>query len=170
MKTRQPFDPELNAVVRYLCDRMCPQGFDTDPDAPQTLEGLEAYVQENGRICVWEGDYGDSIFACPETDRCFMAWHDWHHYAGCLTFDRAGETEAWRRHMTDIERLTGKTWGDPQFDRWARILHARLVGQFDYNERWGCDPDFSKGFAQHYYKDPAGAVATRRYVTRPDAS
>ena len=66
----------------------------------------------------------------------------------------------------DLERLTGESAQvSPRMAAWAGILYARLVGQFDYRDVWGCDPDFTKGFSQHYYRDPLGAISDPKYRT-----
>lgn len=96
-----PFDNTILSIVRLYM----PDGFDTTPDAERvdSLEKITKIHHKTGRVCVWSGQSANTIFATPEINHAFRAWHDLVHIQESLPFTLQGEIEVCmvqKRHVS----------------------------------------------------------------------
>ena len=109
-----------------------------------------------GRVCVWNGASDKTIFADPEVNYAFRAWHDSKHIVGKFLFTREGELNCLAMQKTDVLAIyDGRT-----ADFFCRLLDAEIRGQFDYQERHGGFPIDQIGFACTYLENAAIALAS----------
>ena len=83
----------------------------------------------------------------------FRAWHDSKHIAGHYPFDRAGEKAAMQAQMRDVKVLFGEAG-----TYFCRLLHAEIMGQFDYAELHGEFPDDQLAFVRAYLANRSTAL------------
>lgn len=134
----KPLDIGFNVAVRHIASRLFPCGFDTTPDAtlaPSTLDGLKAHIAATGRMLVWSGASDATIFACPETNHAFRAWHDWCHWRFSLPFDLAGERAAAAVQKGHLATIYGRS--HPDLARWQRLVDIEVTGQVEHYEATG---------------------------------
>lgn len=151
----KPLDRAFNVAVNHIASRLFPTGYDVADEAPSTLEELTDHLSRTGRMLVWKGASDDTIFADPETNWAFRAWHDYHHAKHQLAFDRDGETEVAKHQMRDIMALYGT--GEIA-ERFCRILHAEIVGMLDYQDMHGDFPADQRAFVEGYLANPHAAI------------
>src|SRR5258708_3343095 len=77
---QQPLSLAFNAEVMTMANKVCPCGYDVDPDYQPTFEGLNEYIERTGRIMVNSKYSENTIFADAEHNYAFRAWHDWTHW------------------------------------------------------------------------------------------
>jgi hypothetical protein len=136
----KPLDLGFNIAVRTIAARLFPCGFDITADesaAPSTLEALQAHIEATGRMLVWSGASDHTIFACPETNWAFRAWHDWAHWRYALPFDLAGE-----RAVCEVQKANLATVypGRPSLPLWGRILDLEITAQAEHFTTTGSFP------------------------------
>ena len=142
-----PLDRGFNVAVNHIASRLFPRGFDVAADAPETFEALKAHVAETRRMKVWNGASERTIFADPETNYAFRAWHDWCHLAGGFEFTPEGEAAAVALQQEHIRTLYGET---EQAKYWVRILDAEVNGQLQYAAEHGDFPADQFSFVKEY--------------------
>jgi hypothetical protein len=152
----QPLSLRLNIAARHLADRLYPTGFDVGPDAPDTFEALTAHVAETGRMKVWNGASGQTVFGDPETNFAFRAWHDWAHWRYALPFTMAGEIAAAHVQAAHIVRLYGN---DDETVEAVALLLCEVIGQADCAAKTGRFPIDQAGFARKHVGQFRGYAA-----------
>jgi len=125
----KPLLPLFNVAVLACCNRVWPQGFDTSPDAPDSLRRLKAEMAARGRITVYSESSDSTVFDCREVNQAFRAWHDWCHLVLDAPFNLEGETRACREQ----ERHIFARYGDGDTGQeLAALLRAEVIGQAKY--------------------------------------
>ncbi len=169
----KPVNRAFNVAVQHMAAQLFPTGFDVKADAPSSIIEL-CKSFESGRLTVWNGASDNTIFACPETNYCFRAWHDHCHIrpnirtrspleslsvfnpALAYGFTRAGEKRAITEQIVDVYRVFGNGLSARTF---AALLQAEIIGQFDYAENHGgAFPERQADFARAYLADPKAAT------------
>lgn len=138
---------DFDKIARAEAKRLCANGFDTSPNAPQSLKECAAHFNATGRIVVTDDNAPDTIYDDPMGNKCFRAWHDYTHVTNDFEFDRAGEyatflkqCEDMRNYDMDPERLAGL----------VNVLRCEIIGQFDYNDHHGTFPQYQRAFTIDY--------------------
>jgi len=143
----EPLDQAFNVAVRAMAARLCPRGYDVGPEAPDTFEALVRHVNATGRVLVWNGASEGTIFADPETNYAFRAWHDCSHIIGGFDFTLTGEIKTaalQRQHLRTI-------YGDgPAAARFGRLVDCEVIGQAEHYLATGSFPTDQRAFAQAY--------------------
>ncbi len=106
-------------------------------------------------MVVYNGGCDGTIYADPEVNYAFRAWHDWCHWRGGYDFSVCGETAVCA--MQCLELLSQHGDGE-QTRRWIAILRAEVVGQRLYYQRHKRYIDDQRGFVEAYLKDPDDAL------------
>lgn len=139
-----PLDAGFNVAVQTIARRLFPTGYDVAEEAPATLEQLNAHIAATGRMLVWSGASERTIFDDAETNYAFRAWHDWCHWKGQLPFNEEGERAAYAMQLDHLRTVYGER------PEWEAILHAEVVGQFDYAAEHGHFPEDQRAFVASY--------------------
>ncbi len=150
----RPLSVRFNVAVIHICGRVLPRGYDVSADAPQDYDSLLAHYLKTGRVLVWNGASGSTIFACPEANYAFRAWHDSKHITASLPFTRDGELAAMELQKADIRAL----YDGAESDTFCALLEAEICGQFDYSELRGGFPIEQAEFARAYLMDADAAL------------
>lgn len=171
----KPVNRAFNIAVRHMAAQLFPTGFDVKADAPSSIIEL-CKSFESGRLTVWNGASDNTIFACPETNYCFRAWHDHCHVRPNLRmrdiynespicvwnpkisypFTRVGESLAMRGQIADVYKLYGNGLSARTF---SALIEAEIIGQFDYAaNHGGAFPVYQADFARAYLANPESAV------------
>lgn len=143
----EPFSLEFNAAVMRMANIVCPCGYDVDgPDvglaAPQDLEALNLHIRATGRILVSREHSDNTIFADPEHNWAFRAWHDWTHWYIQADFDLAGEVKVAIQQVKDLAKVYGETFAE----RYKPIIFAEVIGHALAKELTGEFPVNQRGF------------------------
>jgi hypothetical protein len=143
----QPLDRSFNIAVLHIANKLCPGGYEVADDAPDTYEKLRAHLDLKKQMKVWSGGSETTIYAEPEVNWAFRAWHDWCHYNGAHAFTPEGERavfEMQRSHLllfyTDCLRTR----------QWTKILRAEVMGQQEYFYKHGFYPQDQRAFVEAY--------------------
>ena len=144
---------EFERAVNAMASELLPEGFDSSDSAPETFEALQAHYDATGRILVWNGASDKTIFATPESNLAFRAWHDFTHLKHHTNFTLAGEAQTCDAQIDAmIETLGRWTW------ILAPILQAEIVGQALYEAKHGKFPVNQKAFCVAYLQDKETAL------------
>ena len=143
------FDVRFNAAVLKACKRVLPHGFDVSAEAPQTYEGLIAHFDAGRRMVVYSGGSERTIYGDPKVNYAFRAWHDWCHWRGRYDFSLEGERAACAMQAQHLVELYGDS---RESRRWRRILHAEIIGQREYFDRFGVFPDDQRAFVENFLR------------------
>ncbi len=141
-----PLDRAFNVAVLHMASRLFPTGFDVAAEAPSTLEELTSHVRKTGRMLVWNGASENTIFADPEVNYAFRAWHDWQHLMYQFPFTLEGERAAAEAQIAQLSRL----YDGAALARFARLVLCEVVGQAEYKERTGDFPTDQVAFARDW--------------------
>ena len=122
-------DFAFNAAVVSMAARLFPKGFnvsgvDSDTAAPDTLVKLNAVIAA-GRMIVDGANSAATIFADPETNYAFRAWHDWTHWYLQAPFSVAGECAVACQQIADLAAIYGRAFAD----RYKSLIYAEVIGQ-----------------------------------------
>lgn len=142
-----PLNRAFNVAVRQISARYFPLGFDVSDNAPSSLEALTKHVNATGRMLVWSGASDRTIFACPETNHAFRAWHDLHHYRLQAPFNELGELQVCRAQKADLWALYGDTTPYWEF---SAIVFAEVIGQLRHEQKWGVFPADQMAFTRSW--------------------
>lgn len=153
--TTEPVSRAFNVAVLHIASKVLPCGFDVSADAPQDFDSLMVHYKKTGRVLVWVGASEQTIFADEEVNYAFRAWHDSKHILGELPFTREGEAEAMREQMKDILAL----YDGEAAALFCCLLRAEILGQFDYQERYGGFPVDQIGFVSAYLTNRSVALS-----------
>lgn len=144
---------EFERVVHAMVAELMPDGFDVSADAPDTFEGLQAHYAATGRVLVWNGASGQTIFSTPEANYAFRAWHDFTHLKFHTNFTLTGEAQTCDAQIADMLETVGRwTW------ILAPILQAEIVGQALYEAKHGKFPVNQRAFTVAYLQDKEAAL------------
>lgn len=124
-----PQNLAFNAAVYALASRVLPRGYDvagidTDTAAPSTLAELNAVIA-GGRMIVDGANSAATIFADPEVNYAFRAWHDWTHWHLQAPFTVAGECAVACRQIADLAAIFGRRFAD----QCKPLIYAEVIGQ-----------------------------------------
>lgn len=145
--TLAPVSRALNAAVLHMAARCLPMGYDVGADAPQDEAAMRSHYLLTGRVKVWNGASGDSIYADNEVNWAFRAWHDWAHLVGFHPFSLAGERAACAMQLSGLRVV----YGDGVTTRaWGALLHADCIGQAEYHLQWKAFPSPQRPFVLAY--------------------
>lgn len=114
--------------------------FEVSEHAPDTFKRLQSECTER-RLIVWPGASERTVYGAPQVNWGFRAWHDAMHLKLSAPFTPEGEREVCRVQMASCGS-----------DALARILHAEIVGQLEYQAVHGAFPSDQIEFVQSYLK------------------
>ena len=152
---KEPVSRSFNVAVNQIAGRLMPCGFDVAGVAPDSLDQLNRVIEDSGRMLVWDGASESTIFADPETNYAFRAWHDWCHHKGQFAFDREGERQAAEMQCEHIRELYGNSRLSSYMQR---LVKAEVLGQAEYFDIHGKFPENQRAFDLAYIKDPKSAI------------
>lgn len=146
-KKSVPFSERLNdwiteKVAQLVSDGHI-DGIDfTDSDDYGTLEAIKNYYKDTHRLIVWTGGSDDTIFADPEVNWAFRAWHDYVHIVNDLPFTVEGESLVAFLQAAELP----KDW---YLER--QLILSEVVGQVLYNHfHNGEFPSDQRAFTVHF--------------------
>lgn len=105
--------------------------FEARSVAPATFADLMTC----GRMIVWDGASGATIYGDAQVNFAFRAWHDFEHKAGRYGFMLAGETAACEAQIATLLRRFPSAPA-----RWLRIIRAEVIGQAEHYAETGMFP------------------------------
>jgi hypothetical protein len=143
----KPFDRGFNIAVLRIANQLCPGGYVVADDAPDTYEKLRAHLDVTKQMKVWSGGSDNTIYADPEVNWAFRAWHDWCHYNGRHAFTIVGERAVFEMQKLHLLLLYGDC---SQTQRWIKILKAEVIGQQEYFYKLGHYPKDQRTFVKCY--------------------
>ena len=146
--TPMPISRAFNACILTMANRLFPAGYDVSDKAPDTLESLTDHINSTGRMLVWNGASGATIFADPEVNWAFRAWHDFHHWKGQFAFDREGELKCLTAQQADVLKVYGP---GPLSDLFCHLLECEIAGQLDHEETYGEFPADQVEFTRQWF-------------------
>lgn len=159
----EPVFMPLNHAVVTIAAKLFPTGYDVSEDAPDTLDKLRDHVARTGRMVVDSGNSDHTIFADPEVNWAFRAWHDHCHLRGDYGFNLHDECSVAREQISDIRKLYGH---GPIADRMCALIWAEVVGQAQYEKRNGYFPENQRSFDLDYLRDQDAALDRDYSLTR----
>lgn len=146
----RPLDPSLNSAILTIAGRLFPDGFSISTDAPQTYHQLTSLLDSGKGLIVWSGSSEMTIYAAPEVNYAFRAWHDWCHWRGQHPFTLKGESAVYEMQCS---HLTSMSNDQDTIRRWRRILYAEIMGQNIYRDRYGQFPEDQRAFVEAFLND-----------------
>lgn len=146
-----PLDRSFNIAVLNISSRLFPTGFDVSDHAPSTYAELKELLDSGARMVVYSGGSEKTIYADPEVNYSFRAWHDWCHWRGRHPFDAEGEISVCNMQCDHIRTLYGVS---EHAARWCRIIHAEIIGQQMFYDRYGQFPEDQMAFVKRFLADP----------------
>jgi hypothetical protein len=156
----KPFCLSFNIAVRTIAARLFPCGYDVAEAAPNSLDELNAHIAETGRMLVYSGASDSTIYACPETNYAFRAWHDWCHWKGQHPFTIAGERAVMQMQRDHLRTVYGPT--HRELCIWDAILEAEIMAQAERHESTGAFPVDQRTFVEELVAE----IMQRNPVTR----
>ncbi len=159
----KPLSRAFNVAVVTMANKVCPMGYDVAADdAPHSLPSLKAHIQKTGRMLVWSGASDKTIFACPETNWAFRAWHDWTHYRYNYPITDKGAALAGKRQQSHIRAQFGEGL---QTEFFCSLIHFEIIEQLDYKNTFGQFPDDQMALAKSLGYDRAVIEAKSIWAT-----
>jgi len=135
----------LDRIILAAARRAVPQGWRAVEDAPAEYGALRAAWRPDAPLLVYSGACERTIYAAPEVNHAFRAWHDATHVRLGADFSIAGEVRTARAQLREAAAL-GADW------RTLAMLHADTIGQVQYFARFGRFLDDQRAFARAYLK------------------
>lgn len=136
MKTKRALYPTFNSIVISACYFLMPNGFEKTNDATEcdTLDKIRKHFANTGRVLVWQGASGDTIYGEAFTNHCFRAWHDWVYIVHNLPFTKEGELAVMRIQQEHARILNTGIYKmkDYQMDIVYKLLECEVKGQLDH--------------------------------------
>lgn len=146
--------PALNSAVISLCETVWPRGFDISEHVPNSFKALRMEFSERGRITVFSGNSGDTIYGDASINHKARAWHDWAHLKLGAGFALNGESAACELQCRQLINLLGEHQGMAA----AEILRAEVVGQAKYYEKHKRYVVRQRDFVNAYLNDPQASL------------
>lgn len=145
-----PFNINFNIACNTMARKLWPLGYsisgiDTSEAAPATFAELKARLDAGKRHIVDGASSDNTIFACPETNCAFRAWHDWCHYRGGHDFTLNGEAKVARMQCEHVRLLYGN---GASFERFAKLILCEVIGQAAYYAANGRFPADQRAFTR----------------------
>lgn len=140
-------DPDFDAAVLAMAKAVLPDGYDVSDIAPSTFEELILHLDNGGRMIVWSGGSGTTIFGSPEVTFAFRAWHDFEHWCGRYPFTLAGEAAATTAQLKRLQRMFGN---HPREREWRAYMLEEVIGQALYAEINDTFPNNQRLFAKKF--------------------
>jgi hypothetical protein len=147
----EPLDPALNAAITYMAFQNLPNGFTASPQAPSTYEEIAALLDNGQQLVVYSGGSDKTIYGDKLINYAFRAWHDYCHWKAQVPLTLDGEVAAFELQCRQLYNTFGF---NGQTLRWRNILHAEIVGQAEYFERYKRFPDNQRRFVKLYLANP----------------
>jgi hypothetical protein len=151
-----PVDTAFNVAVLHITSRLFPTGFDVSEHAPATFAELKALLDAKQRLVVYSGGSSNTIYADPEVNYAFRAWHDWSHWTGNHDLTFRGEVAVCATQRRHLIELYGDT---PQTRRWSELIRAEIIGQgtyYLYHKRF---PEDQRSFVEAFLTGPDEALS-----------
>jgi len=148
-------DRELNLAIHHITSRLLPTGFDVSENAPATFEGLIAHLDNGKRMVVFSGGSTATIYADPDINYAFRAWHDFCHWRGEHDLSLDGEAATCLMQCRHLRHFYSN---ERKLRRWSLILRAEVIGQgryFHYHKHF---PANQRGFVEAYLNDASQAL------------
>ncbi len=163
-KPNKPLNRRFNIAVSHIASRLFPTGFDVTESPMSPADMFTAYNESGGRLLVSSAYSDFTIFADVGINCEFRAWHDSKHILLNLGFDNSGEFAVYQAQLRDIAAL----YDGRDFINFGALLHADIVGQFEFNEKFGKFPENQALFVSEYLRNPGAAMLVDIYdVIRP---
>lgn len=160
---------ELGIANVVMAAKVWPKGYDVADAAPESLEELSAMFKRDRRIAVLKGFSDRTIYAEPDQNWAFRAWHDWTHLQGRFPFTPAGERATAAQQVRDLVRVYGRHLNTVHM---AAVLLCEVVGQTDYQLLTGEFPEDQRQFtldrATTFYHQAAELVRKNAHVYGQD--
>ena len=162
-----PLSPAFNVAVQTIARRLFPCGFDVAHEtpgkpgilsAPATLRQLTLHIQRTGRMLVSGEHSATTIYACPETNFAFRAWHDWHHWRHQIPFTLAGERQVCAQQERDLRIV----YGSRTAASFIPLLRAEVIGMAEYFQWHGEFPKDQQAFVLNWLSSPVLRARTNR--------
>ena len=151
-----PLDPAFNAVVVRIASRLFPAGFDVSEKAPHTFDELKSLLDADKRLVVYSGGSSSTIYADPQVNYAFRAWHDWSHWTGNHDLSFEGEIAVCRQQQAHLFELYNDT---EQTRRWCKLVCAEIIGQATYHLCYKRFPNNQRGFVEAFLENPMNALS-----------
>jgi hypothetical protein len=146
----KPLDIGFNIAVLHIASKLCPGGYQVSDDAPDTYVKPRAHLDRAKQMLVWSGGSENTIYAEPEVNWAFRAWHDWCHYRGTHDFTPEGERSVFELQRSHLLLFYGDSL---QTRRRIRILRAEVIDQQEYFYKYGHYPHDQRAFVETYLKE-----------------
>jgi hypothetical protein len=130
----RPLIPALNSAVLELAPV-----FEARDVAPETFRDI---LPIRGAI-VWSGASGQTIWADPQINHAFRAWHDRCHCDGAHDFTFAGEAATCERQISELLALYPRAPAG-----WLAAIRAEVTGQAEFFAMTGSFPSDQYAFVQ----------------------
>ena len=140
VNTANPVDIHLNVAVQTMARKCLPKGYhvvERFEDAPTTLDGITAYAQDFGVLCVASEDSAGTIYDDIGVNVDLRAWHDSIHYRYQFAFNVAGEAAVTYIQVAQMYRVYGY---NEKTIKWAQLLLADILGLVIHNKMTGKYP------------------------------
>jgi hypothetical protein len=121
-----PLDAGFNRAILAIASRLFPTGYDVSPEAPSTFRALCDHLDAGRPMIVYDGASESTIYACPEVNFAFRAWHDYCHWKGRCDFSLNGERRAMEMQREHMRKLFGIV------PRWEALLECEIIGQGEF--------------------------------------
>lgn len=135
----------LDRIVLAAARRYCPQGWVPTAAAPSYFAALRAAWSPDAPLPVYSGACDATIYAAPEVNHAFRAWHDACHVALGADFSVAGEVRTARCQLRQAAAMGADA-------RTLALLRADTIGQVQYFARFGRFVHDQRAFVARYLK------------------
>jgi hypothetical protein len=163
-----PLNWQFNVSVRALASLHAP-GWIASDNAPDTYAGAIEAMNTQGRVVVWTGASGGTIFDDQETNWAFRAWHDATHIRHALPFTPEGEAATAYVQAADLVAEYGD---DTDVVEMVALLFCEVIGQVAHVTKTGAFPADQMAFARRnwrkYLGEAARVVGGLGHYTRPE--
>lgn len=155
-KQNGALDPAFNQAVLRMASLLMPNGYSEQPHDDKRAEDVWSRF-DSGQPIVPSNNSQFNIFADPQVNVAFRAWHDWTHWKLKRTFSNVHEGHVNEKQKQDLIKVFGR---NPRTLYWCKIIDAENVGQLEYKAKFGQFPHDQyafdvaylkgKGFDRHY--------------------
>ncbi len=152
----KPIDPKLNEAILRIARTINPRGYGVSQNPPSSYDALVAHLDAGKRMVVFDGGSDQTIYASPQVNHAFRAWHDHCHGVGHNDFSIEGEIATWKMQCLHLYLSCGRTL---RTRYWAQLLHAEVVGQRLYFARHKNYIHNQRAFVETFLDNPEAALA-----------